>query len=121
MNLTNLIVSVFWLFLLQQRHLADTPGLCCQRALAGCSRSASCCSTHLVLNDLPGRDVGAKLLQRVDDLAPRADRDHTVEDSVQRVDAGILGKQDGGRSSVQRLQREVPRSEGVKPPPRAWF
>lgn len=68
------------------------PGLCWQAA-----QPASCSSTHLLLSDLPGRDVGAKLLQRVDDLAPRAHRDRTGEDSVQRVDAGILGKEDGGQ------------------------
>lgn len=52
------------------------------------------CSTHLVLSDLTGRDVGAQLLQWVDDLVPWADRDHAVEDSVQRVDTGILGGED---------------------------
>lgn len=56
------------------------------------------CSTHLVFGDLAGRDVGAQLLQWVDDLAPWVDRDHAVEDSVQRVDAGILGGED--RSTV---------------------
>lgn len=76
------------------------------RFLAGRSRSASCCETHLVLGDLPGRDVVAKLFQWVDDLAPWADRDHTVEDRVQMVDAGILEKENRGMLSVKRLKRE---------------
>ena len=69
-------------------------------SLAGCSLSASCCCAHLVLGDLPGGGVDAKLLQRVDDLASRADRDRAVEDKIQMVDAGILGAEEEGRMSV---------------------
>lgn len=51
---------------------------------------------HLVLGDAPGGDVGAKLLQRVHDLAPWADGDGAVQDGVQVVDAGILGAEEEG-------------------------
>ena len=64
------------------------------------SLSASCCCAHLVLGDPPGRGVDAKLLQRVDDLASRADRDRAVEDKVQMVDAGILGAEEKGTMSA---------------------
>lgn len=47
---------------------------------------------HLVLCELPGWAVDAKLLQRVDDLLPGSNRDCAVQDRVQRVDAGGLRK-----------------------------
>lgn len=76
-------------------------------SLAGCTLSASCYCAHLVLADLPGRGVDAKLLQRVDDLASRADRDRAVEDKAQMVDAGILGAEEEGTMSAS-SERENP-------------
>ncbi|KAK5879648.1 hypothetical protein CesoFtcFv8_022745 [Champsocephalus esox] len=55
---------------------------------------SSCCSAHLLLSDLKGRSVDAKLLQREDDLASRAHRNRTVQQNVQMVDAGILGAEE---------------------------
>lgn len=76
--------------------------------------AASCCPAHLVLGDLPGRRVHAKLLQRVDDLAPRADGDGTVEDEIQMVDAGILGAEEGGGGGDVSEARELKIPSKVK-------
>lgn len=95
---------------LRQRPLVAT----CQqpsahlRSLAGSSPSASCCRAHLVLGDPPGRGVDAKLLQRVDDLAPGADRDRAVEDQIQMADAGILGGEEEEEEGAMSVRKENP-------------
>lgn len=108
--------------LLKQRRLVATwppcRSLCLQpsanlHSLAGCLLSASCCCAHLVLGDPPGRGVDAKLLQRVDDLASRADRDCTVEDKIQMVDAGILGAEEEGTMSVSSEKKSPQRLNSI--------
>lgn len=76
------------------------------QSLAGGSQSASCCCTHLLLCDLPGWGVDAKLLQPVDDLASGANGDRAVEDESQMVDTGILSAEEEGTVSV-RSERET--------------
>lgn len=86
--------------------------LCLQpnlHSLAGCCLSASCRRAHLVLGDLPGWGVDAKLLQRVDDLASRADGDRAIEDEIQMVDAGILGAEEEGMMSASSGREKSPR------------
>jgi len=69
--------------------------------------SSSCCCAHLVLCETPGWSVDAKLLQRVDDLPSRADRDRTLQDKIQRVHAGTLSAEEESSVSAS--------SEGESP------
>lgn len=103
--------------LLKQHRLVVTLTPCCVPSVSSlqliyipwqaASLSASCCCAHLVLGDLPGRGIDAKLLQRVDDLASWTDGDRAVEDKIQMVDAGILGAEEEGTVSVS-SKRENP-------------
>lgn len=57
-----------------------------------------------MLGDPPGGGVDAELLQRVEDLASRADGDRVVQHHIQVVDAGILSAL-GRKGGAVRLPR----------------